>query len=173
MVIRKPATVLSARGQGYTVACLPYRTQSPSSPSMYFTGYLPDPRNTVKNVLARLPDGHGPLRETRYSRFGLPRFEIETSLSLFPLLDQLGYPVREDSSRMGGPGPNLVSEVVHKTKITVDEKGTRAAAATAIVMSRGGGGATPPDLIFDRPFVFSITDDAGLEFLAGMYSLRV
>ena len=171
MMMRYSAAVRSFKGKGYTAACLPYKSTPSSSSSTFFVGYLPDIGSTVRNVLECLPDSSGKLRETTYSRFGLPRFEIETSQALLSLLHKLEYPVLGDFSGMGGPGPNLVAEVWHKAKIKVDEEGTRAAAATAIGMTRGGGPPKKrPDLIFDRPFVFQIVNNVGLVLFAGVFS---
>jgi len=52
-----------------------------------------------------------------------------------------------------------ISEVFHKGFIEVDEKGTEAAAATAVVMARGGARPTEPTRVeVDRPFLFFIRD---------------
>jgi serpin B len=56
-----------------------------------------------------------------------------------------------------------LSEVIHKTRLEVDEKGTVAAAATA-VLALAGARYLPPrprpikTLVFDRPFVVLIGD---------------
>ena len=55
----------------------------------------------------------------------------------------------------------VISEVVHKTFVKVDEKGTEAAAATAVLMERAG--AAPPKQqpqVFkaDHPFLFLVRD---------------
>lgn len=52
------------------------------------------------------------------------------------------------------------SDVVHQANITVDEHGTEAAAATAVVMAAGaapGQTAEPIELTVDRPFTFMIS----------------
>jgi serpin B len=54
--------------------------------------------------------------------------------------------------------------VVHQAFVAVDEDGTEAAAATAVVLSDSGSATAPPekviDVTFDRPFVFFIRDNA-------------
>ena len=60
-----------------------------------------------------------------------------------------------------------VGQIQHKTFIEVDEDGTRAGAATAIV---GAGGKLTPayDMVIDRPFFFAIRDDkSGLILFMG------
>ena len=55
--------------------------------------------------------------------------------------------------------PLFISDVIHEAYIAVDEEGTEAAAATAVVMRASG---MPPDqlveLTIDRPFMFSLRD---------------
>jgi serpin B len=67
-----------------------------------------------------------------------------------------------------------ISEVVHKAYIDVDEQGTEAAAATAVVMTaaaRFQGGDPPVEVIADRPFLFAVTDSAtGLPLFLGRVS---
>jgi serine protease inhibitor len=160
MMIQRQTEVLTARGPGYTAARLPYRGTSRLMPFLSFSAYLPDEGKSVSQLLEKLDRGHGQFRPTNYSRFGLPKFEIESSLTILPVLKDLGYPI-----------PKEIDDVIHKTKITVDEEGTRAAAATAAV-SRGCGVPAPlPDLIFNRPFAFCIGDEAsGIALFSGVFS---
>lgn len=54
--------------------------------------------------------------------------------------------------------------MVHQATVTVDEKGTEAAAATGAVLESAGYS----ELRVDRPFLFAITDDAtGAVLFAG------
>jgi serpin B len=53
-----------------------------------------------------------------------------------------------------------ISDVVHEAFIAVDEDGTEAAAATAVVMTSilSAATSTPLNLTVDRPFIFQIRD---------------
>ena len=71
----------------------------------------------------------------------MPKFKFETSFSVNQALQELGIetafsPTEADFSGMYQPDgePLYISEVIHKAFVEVDEEGTEAAAATAIVM---------------------------------------
>lgn len=95
----------------------------------------------------------------------LPRFSAGTRASLPALLQGLGMPLafvagEADFSGIHTPDPLFISSVIHEANIDVDEKGTEAAAATAVGMDTGGGPspAKDIDLRFDRPFLFFVRD---------------
>jgi len=92
----------------------------------------------------------------------MPKFDFESSFDLGEALATMGMPDAfselADFSGMTGTRELLISAVVHKAFISVDEEGTEAAAATAAV----GGLLSAPEghaeLTVDRPFVFLIRD---------------
>ncbi|MFW6101430.1 MAG: serpin family protein [Bacteroidota bacterium] len=95
----------------------------------------------------------------------LPKFKFEYKKKLNEMLKLLGIEeaFNPDESDFSGINPDRkdlhISEVLHKTFVEVDEKGTEAAAVTSVTMgitSIGGGG--PMVLRFDRPFVFAIRE---------------
>ena len=53
----------------------------------------------------------------------------------------------------------FIKDVIHRAMVAVDEKGTEAAAATAVVFKRQAAQVAEP-LVVDRPFIFAIRDDA-------------
>ena len=99
----------------------------------------------------------------------LPRWESESSLDLVPPLKGLGVeqifdPEMADLTGIADIRPLYVTGVFHDANITVDEVGTEAAAATAVVV--GEVSAPPPaTLTVDRPFIYLIRDDAHGEIL--------
>jgi len=101
----------------------------------------------------------------RRVELGLPKFEFRSNTRLADLLRELGMRdafdrTKADFSGMTTKEPLCISEVLHEAFIKVDEEGTEAAAATAVVMELAA--ALPPEdlvrLIIDRPFIFSLHD---------------
>jgi len=96
-------------------------------------------------------------------RLGLPRFEFEFAASLVQPLLALGMTdafngERADFSGITGGRDLVISDVLHKAFIAVDEAGTEAAAATAVVFRATGMPIEPIDVTIDRPFLFVIRD---------------
>ncbi|CAM9991681.1 unnamed protein product, partial [Phaeothamnion confervicola] len=93
-----------------------------------------------------------------------PKFDIETSTSLAEVLGALGMPTAftdsADFTGMTTDEPLHISDVIHQANITVDEEGTEAAAATAVVMTAGAAPAPgePVTMVVDRPFTFALRD---------------
>ncbi|HWE37502.1 MAG TPA: serpin family protein [Isosphaeraceae bacterium] len=97
----------------------------------------------------------------------LPRFQVEARFGLNDALAAMGMSqafdrLRADFSGMVGPPGASIDAVVHQAFVAVDEKGTEAAAATAVVMvarSMATPGPQPPVFRADHPFLFLIRDD--------------
>ncbi|HEY87648.1 MAG TPA: serpin family protein [Dehalococcoidia bacterium] len=92
----------------------------------------------------------------------MPRFEFESGFSLKEILAMMGMPLAfyggADFSGMTGNRDLFIADVVHKAFVSVDEAGTEAAAATAVVMELTAVPETPVEVTVDRPFVFLIRD---------------
>ena len=100
--------------------------------------------------------------ESRLVTLQLPRFEASYEDSLVDPLVALGMPDAfisgvADFSGIDGTHDLCIGDVVHSAWISVDEAGTEAAAATAVMMPVGGSSA-PVILTVDRPFLFVIRD---------------
>ncbi len=102
------------------------------------------------------------------TRLFLPRFGVDTRASLVPVLKRMGIKAAFDTagadfSGITGEKSLFISEVIHQANIDVDEKGTEAAAATAILFDTTGGcGPAAPlktvTLRLNRPFLFAVRD---------------
>ena len=91
--------------------------------------------------------------------------QMEKSLLLNNAMQNLGVgdmfdPTAADLSGISGDAGDLwVDQMVHKTFIRVDRKGTEAAAATGMAMEAGA--AAPVErkaVILNRPFLFAVMD---------------
>ncbi len=94
----------------------------------------------------------------------MPRFEARSAFSVVEALQALGMEEAfsqddADFSRMTGEPELYISEVVHEAFVSVDEEGTEAAAATAVVMTlRSAAPMDPVEMRIDHPFLFFIRD---------------
>ncbi len=90
----------------------------------------------------------------------MPRFEYEAEFELGEVLAGMGMPTAfgegADFSGMTTEADLYISEVVHKAWVAVDEKGTEAAAATAVIMVEAAIPMEPVEMVVDRPFLFAI-----------------
>ncbi len=94
---------------------------------------------------------------------GLPKFGTESQLGLGDILAALGMPTAFDAdtadfSGMTAADRLYIGAVIHQANIDVDEKGTEAAAATAVMMAASGALAPPVELTVDRPFIYALRD---------------
>ena len=92
----------------------------------------------------------------------LPKYEFESEISLAETLAAMGMPSAfgegADFSGMTGDRSLFISDVFHKAYVGVDEEGTEAAAATAVVMMESAMPAEPLEMRVDRPFLFLIQE---------------
>ncbi len=98
----------------------------------------------------------------------IPQFSYDTSLDLNETLSEMGMPTafnkfEADFSKMGTYDESYslyIGKVIHKTHITVDTEGTRAAAVTGVIMDAPT--CVAPDTLkyitLDRPFLYMIVD---------------
>lgn len=147
-------------GDGWSAVELPY-----AGGSLAMTVFVPDPgafavqetgldAAMAETVAAALIASDVELR--------LPSWEHRTQVTLNEALQSLGMPSafgpEADFSAMSSE-PLVISDVVHEVFVSVDEAGTEAAAATAVVMVETAAPAAPSvSLNVDRPFLYWIVD---------------
>jgi serpin B len=95
--------------------------------------------------------------------FALPKFKVESSFKLDDSLAALGMPNAfdpdlADFSGITGHNDLFIGAVVHKAFVAVDEEGTEAAAATAVIMELSMAPMFDVTLTVDRPFLYIIRD---------------
>jgi len=163
-MMRQTETFGYAEGNGYQAVELPYDGRELSMVILLpqagkfeaFEGSLDAQR--VDGIVRGL--------EHKRVALTMPKFECESGFFLGETLAAMGMPVAfcfggADFSGMTGNRDLFIGDVVHKAFVSVDEAGTEAAAATALVMPT----AMPPEepeepveVTVDRPFVFLIHD---------------
>jgi serpin B len=179
-----------ATGDGWKATELSYSSPD-AAPSLSMTLVLPDDIRAFERTLTpatvaaigrKLDTERRRIEKVTYShpeaemdcgtfpyavRLYLPRFGIDTRASLVPSLRAIGMRVpftdAADFSGMTGDAPLHIGSVIHQANIDVDEKGTEAAAATAVGMDTTGGcGGPEPRVVktlrFDEPFLFLLRD---------------
>jgi serpin B len=151
-----------AEGGGWQAIALPYR-----GVDMSMIVLVPDEGDfsdlegsldaaQVESVLSALE--YAPVNLT------MPKFTYESEFDLTETLAGMGMPAAfgmgpaADFSGMDGTQALQISDVVHKAFVAVDEEGTEAAAATAVVMAESAM-MEEVQMTVDRPFIFLIRDN--------------
>lgn len=155
-----------AKHDGYTAVSIPYIDSD-----LQFLVLLPDQMKGLQSLEKQITNAmlvQCAKLEERDLDLCLPKFKFEPpTLNLGSTLQALGMktafdrpPGSANFDRMAPRTPNdylYISEVFHKTFIAVDEKGTEAAAATAVTMAPGAAvGREPLEVRIDRPFFYAI-----------------
>ena len=167
--MRKTARFGYVKREGFTIVSLPY-----AGDDLQLLVLLPDEVNGLRALESKLTAdvlAECTKLEAQDVDLHLPKFKLEPpTIALAENLQALGMKSAFDIPRgsanfdkMAPRKPNdylYISNVFHKTFIAVDEKGTEAAAATAVVMMRATAIARPKpppiQVKVDRPFVYAV-----------------
>lgn len=161
-----------ARGEGWEAVRLPY-----AGGSLAMTIVLPA-EGELERVSAAVAGGALPsmLGAPRPMpvQLSLPKWKFRTEAPLGDVLTALGMPTafdpeRADFGAMTRQERLFVAAVLHEGFIAVDEEGTEAAAATAVVMDTTSA-PLYREVVVDRPFLFVVHD---VEYLAPLFVGRV
>jgi serpin B len=148
-----------ASGPGWQAAELAY-----IGGSLAMTVILPDDLPAFEKTLdATLFDRITSALQRTPGELTLPRFKTETRIDLRQTLAGMGMPsafnaTGADFSGITDQERLFISHVVHQANISVDEKGTEATAATAVVMAVATAPADHVTFHVDRPFLFAVRD---------------
>jgi serpin B len=161
------STFQVSRTDSFDAIALPYKN---GKFSMYL--FLPAPGVTTDQLVAGL-DGEKwtswlkEFEEQEDFTVYMPRFEFEFERSLADDLKTMGLDIAftDQADFSGISSVNLlISDVIHKTFIKVNEEGTEAAAVTAVVMELTSIGPVR-EIRLDRPFLFAITENSSNSIL--------
>ena len=172
MMMSEPEFFGYAKGEGYQAVDLPYVGGLSMTILLPDKGRFREFENSIDAVLVgRILEDI----EAKLVELTMPRFEFESQFMLVETLEKMGMPNAFDdrasdfsgmdgTSCLAGDVPCLlISDVIHKAFVSVDEEGTEAAAATAEVGIPTIARADEPEPIrvtVDRPFIFLIRDGA-------------
>jgi len=140
--------------------------------SMYLV--LPDSDIDVEKVLSSAINNEK--FKTTYVKMSMPKFKIEYQTNLNEMLMDMGIRTafdehNADFKNMFDAGNMWFTNTLHKTYISVDEKGTEAVAVTAIHMAGTSLPPEPIELKFNKPFYFAIRDNiSGETLFMGRYA---
>jgi len=110
----------------------------------------------------KLSEYKSQMKETKIDSISLPKFEFDTKYFMKDTLSAMGMPTAfsfgADFSGMDGTLKLYIDKVIHQAYVKVDEEGTEAAAATAVIMAEKS--AAMPRNVFrvDHPFIFIIQE---------------
>ena len=137
---------------------LPYKGNAISMLVLLPTGNL----DTIEPNLTseKLKEWKNQMKEEKLDAISLPKFEFDTKYFMKETLSALGMPTafgNADFSGMTGTRSLFIGEVIHQAFVKVDEEGTEAAGATAVIMKKS---AVMQRKVFnaDHPFVFVIQE---------------
>lgn len=169
MMNNSELTLPYIKGAGYQAVELPYTGNTAAMDVI-----LPDAGNfqNIESTLnaRQINDIFSSMQSTPVA-LGLPKFTFGTSFSLSGQLKSLGLSDAFDSNRADFSGMTanhdlFISDVVHQAFVAVDEKGTEAAAATAVIMEAMSMPVQQKvHLVIDHPFIFIIRDLASGQIL--------
>jgi serpin B len=155
----------------YQAVGIDYKSyEGDESKDTYFVIFLPNRGRNLASISSRVARDFPEIAEqfkreesSKSLRLSMPKFDFDFSTELQKTLQSLGirkaFDNTADFSNMNGKNDLYLGQAVHKARISVDEKGTVAAAMTAVgMMTKGMIEYT--DLIVDRPFMFAIVHKA-------------
>jgi serpin B len=171
-LMRQSALFPYGEGEGWKAVELPYLREE-----LALLLVVPD-AGKFAQVEQQLGDGLlskavASLRTETEVDLTMPKFKFRTQAGLKEALMALGMksafsPEQADFSAMTAAEALYVDDVIHEAYIAVDEEGTEAAAATAVVMRATGAPAQQIRLVIDRPFLFALRDrDTGAILFLG------
>jgi serpin B len=158
MMKADPGAASYVAGSRWEGARLPYADRT-----LAMTVALPDPANEAAALRDLLTHG---LTQPGSNDVAvtMPRWTYRVATDLVQPLERLGmqqaFTSRADFSGMTTTAPLDISDVLHQTFVAVDEAGTEAAAATAVVMQETALPVANHVLVLDRPFLFVVHDTA-------------
>jgi serpin B len=148
------------KSDGVTAIELPYQGGNVSMLVM-----MPDPGTLQAFQQSITPQSLAALTgklKSQEVRLTFPKFKVEATISLADVLKSMGmqdaFNGTADFSGMDGAKDLFIQAILHKAFVNLDEAGTEAAAATAVMMAASALPVEPVKVVIDHPFLFAVRD---------------
>jgi serpin B len=160
--MRHRGRFIYARGEGLKLLEMPYR-----GGRLSMVVVLPGDRQGLPELERSLTSQRLSALLTSMQRteveISLPRFEVESATSLNAALEAIGvrlaFSQDADLSGIDGSHRLAIGLVAHRAMVKVDERGTEAAAGSAVVVATKGAYPGRPEVFqADHPFLFLVRD---------------
>ena len=160
MMRQSGASIPYAEGDGYQAVVMPY-----TGSEVEMVLVLPAEGNFEQIEADMTEDFFEDARssaDTRSVTLTMPKFDFESRLALHEILPEMSMPAAFDAdtadfSGIADPSDLYIGVALHQANITVDEKGTEAAAVT-IIGVEATGAPESAEITLDRPFLFAIVE---------------
>ncbi|PWA37816.1 serpin-ZX [Artemisia annua] len=163
--------------EGYKMIKLPYKSNKGKSNKFSMYIFLPHEKAGLKKLLQifhsndALFHGEFDLKMQSFDELWIPKFKISCKFEAKDVMKEMGLtlPFKETNKELSGivePDVMLyVSKILQKSFVEIDEKGTEAAACSAMRMIPGCARQKdkpppPPSFVADHPFMFMIREDS-------------
>jgi serpin B len=172
------ATLEAAIGSHDNAQVLDLAYRQNDGPEMSMTVILPEANHDLAEIeAAYVKEGLAPFVSSTVSNavdVSLPKMKMQTQFELGDALKAMGMPLAfsndADFTGITRTEPLKISKVIHKAYVDVNEEGTEAAAATAVVGVKATAVMMPQQFHADHPFVFFVRDrETGVVLFAGRF----
>ncbi len=146
--------------ENYQAINLPYKGERTSMfvvlpKKEKFETVLKDIKNVYRQALENLTENNINLKMPKFE-FTTGVYELKNHFQELGIIDAFGG--LADFSGISVASKLFIDSILHKAFIKVDEKGTKAATATAVIMKDTGEPGNQIEMSIDRPFIFFIKD---------------
>ncbi|KAF7068664.1 hypothetical protein CFC21_074398 [Triticum aestivum] len=157
---------------GFRALKLPYKNDVQQQAEFYMLILLPDSETEIADLydkavsMREFIKTHTPTENVPVRQFMVPKFKFTSEFEVSSDMRKLGitraFEGGDFSGMMTGGEGLSINGVYHKATIEVDEVGTVAAAATAVLWFGSAAPGAPQDLVdfvADRPFLFAVVEE--------------
>lgn len=121
-------------------------------------------RKAYQNLDINLFNSYQNQKVRKKINISLPKFEVESDFNLNKILLQLGikdaFNSNADFTGISKSEQLYINKIIHKAKIKVNEEGTEASAATAVIMRKTSINVETIDFKINKPFTYLVKNNS-------------